>query len=86
MESAMTVYADFMSYKSGIYKHTWGGMQGGHAIRIIGWGHDAASGINYWICANSWGDSWGEQGYFRIAFGECNIDSAVYGCVPAQSK
>lgn len=37
----------------------------GHAVRIIGWGD------GYWICANSFGKDWGENGFFRIAFGEC---------------
>jgi cathepsin B len=36
----LTVYEDFTSYKNGTYSHVAGGMVGGHAIRIIGWGHD----------------------------------------------
>jgi len=80
METSFNVYSDFMNYKSGIYQHTSGYLEGGHAIKVLGWG--SQGGLNYWICANSWGTSWGETGYFRIAFGECGIDSAVYGCTP----
>ena len=80
METSFTVYSDFMNYKSGIYQHKSGTQEGGHAVKILGWGTE--SGLNYWICANSWGTSWGESGYFRIAFGECGIDSAAYGCHP----
>jgi cathepsin B len=74
IEAAFTVYQDFMSYTGGVYKHTTGSVLGGHAIKIVGWGVEGST--NYWIVANSWGTSWGESGYFRIAFGQCGIDSA----------
>lgn len=80
METAFNVYSDFMSYKGGIYKHTSGDLEGGHAIKILGYGVE--NGQKYWLCANSWGTSWGESGFFRIAEGECGIDSAVYACTP----
>jgi len=84
METAFRVYSDFMNYGSGIYMHTSGHFEGGHAVKILGWGVEG--GINYWICANSWGPKWGEEGFFRIAYGECGIDSTVYGCTPATVK
>jgi cathepsin B len=74
METGFTVYEDFMNYKSGVYKHQTGSQLGGHAVKIVGWGD------GYWIVANSWGTSWGEKGFFNIAFGNCGIDSAVYAC------
>lgn len=37
-EAAFTVYEDFLSYKSGVYKHTSGSALGGHAVKIMGWG------------------------------------------------
>ena len=46
-----TVYNDFMSYKSGIYRHVSGGALGGHAVIIIGWGVE--DGVEYWIAQNS---------------------------------
>lgn len=76
VEAAFTVYQDFMSYKSGIYHHTTGGMLGGHAIKNIGWGVE--NGVKYWIMANSWGTSWGENGFFRIQMGDCGIDNQMY--------
>ena len=36
----------------------------GHAVRVVGWGEE--NKIPYWICANSWGIHWGENGYFKI--------------------
>merc|ERR1711988_624009 len=34
---AFTVYADFPTYKSGVYKHTTGSALGGHAVELMGW-------------------------------------------------
>jgi len=32
---------------------------------------------HYWKVRNSWGPGWGENGYFRIGFGECGIEQNV---------
>lgn len=69
VETGFDVYEDFMSYSTGIYAHTVGGLLGGHAVKIVGWGK--TQGVDYWICANSWGTSWGMQGFFNIQFGQC---------------
>ena len=65
------VYQDFFSYRSGVYRHVSGNSAGGHCVEIIG--YSDAQGC--WICKNSWGTNWGEGGYFRIAYGQCNIES-----------
>jgi cathepsin B len=77
VEVAFSVYADFLTYKSGVYHHTSGSMLGGHAVKMLGWGVD--SGTPYWIVANSWNPDWGNQGYFYIRRGhdECGIESEV---------
>jgi cathepsin B len=80
METAFDVYEDFMNYKSGVYHHVTGKLDGGHAVKILGWGTE--SGMDYWLCANSWGTSWGIDGFFKIKQGDCGIDSAVYACTP----
>ena len=67
----MTVYKDFTHYKSGIYKHVDGNKLGGHAVTIVGY-NDAEK---YWLVRNSWGTHWGENGYFKIAYGECGFPS-----------
>jgi cathepsin X len=57
-----------IEYTGGVY--TAGGDQGiNHIISVIGYGTDA-SGTNYWIARNSWGEYWGEMGYFRIERGQ----------------
>jgi len=83
VEAAFTVYEDFLSYKTGVYKHVTGKELGGHAIKIIGWGTD--SGEDYWIVANSWTDTWGGlDGYFWILRGanECGIEDNVVAGLP----
>lgn len=74
---AFEVYADFMNYKSGVYQHHSGAKEGGHAVTMIGYGTEG--GVHYWLCQNSWGHSWGEQGYFKILRGhnECGIEGAA---------
>lgn len=66
---SMVVYEDFVYYRGGIYKHISGKALGGHCISIVGY-NDVEG---YWICKNSWGPSWGENGWFKIAYGECEI-------------
>merc|ERR1719313_2493569 len=77
VETAFTVYTDFANYVSGIYHHVSGSVEGGHAVRIVGWGVDG--GNKYWKIANSWNPYWGEKGYFRIKRGgnECGIENGV---------
>jgi len=65
-----------MNYKSGIYEHVRGPQEGGHAVKIVGWGVEGDK--KYWICANSWNETWGEKGYFRILEGDCGIDANVW--------
>jgi len=86
VEGAFEVYSDFMQYQSGVYvKSKTASLLGGHAIKILGWGTDQKSGLDYWIVANSWGTNWGMNGYFYIERGVnmCGID---HDGVAAQAK
>jgi len=52
-----------------------------HAVLAVGYNANQ----NYWIVKNSWGTSWGESGYIRIAMigdgpGRCGIQQV--NCVP----
>ena len=62
--TSFKVYEDFLFYESGVYEHVTGKMLGGHAVTIIGWDDSKEA----WLVANSWGRSWGENGYFYISW------------------
>jgi cathepsin B len=81
IEAAFDVYEDFMSYSKGVYRRHSNNLLGGHAVKAVGWGVDT-DGTEYWIIANSWSSSWGENGFFRIAFGECNIEEDLWSGKP----
>jgi len=85
VEAAFSVYSDFLLYKSGVYQHVTGQELGGHAIRILGWGVD--QGTPYWLIANSWNPTWGDQGYFKILRGsdECGIEEECCAGTPKLS-
>jgi len=85
VEASFEVYEDFVNYKSGVYRHISGKLLGGHAIKIIGWG--VLNGEDYWLCENSWTDTWGDEGYFLILKGvnECGIESGICAGLPKLS-
>ena len=72
--STMTVYSDFGDYKNGVYKHTSGVKQGERSVKIVGWSDKKHA----WRVQNSKGSSWGEQGFFWIGYGECDIDMRMH--------
>merc|ERR1712048_199420 len=37
-----------------------------HAVVLTGFGKDEQFGMHYWNVRNSWGKSWGEDGFFRL--------------------
>jgi cathepsin B len=86
VEACFTVYEDFLTYKSGVYKHTHGAALGGHCVKIIGWG--VLSSEQYWLVANSWTTTWGDNGFFMILRGvnECGIEGDVVAGVPDLSR
>ncbi|EER04924.1 cathepsin b, putative, partial [Perkinsus marinus ATCC 50983] len=80
VSASFIVYEDFLAYRSGVYKHTSGKELGGHAVKIIGWGEE--TGQAYWLVVNSWNEDWGDNGLFKIALGNCEIDDDLLGGTP----
>ncbi|XP_038623519.1 pro-cathepsin H [Tachyglossus aculeatus] len=79
---AFEVTSDFISYHKGIYSnpkcHNTPDKVN-HAVLAVGYGEE--NGIPYWIIKNSWGESWGLDGYFLMERGKnmCGLaDCASY--------
>jgi len=69
------VWKDFMYYRGGVYHHRWGSRVGGHLVALMG--YDDTEGC--WIIKNSWGTSWGEDGWVRISYDEDIFITPCYG-------
>ncbi|XP_050367304.1 ervatamin-B-like [Argentina anserina] len=75
----------FIDASGAAFQHYSGGVFSGdcgtnlcHTVAVVGYGTE--QGTNYWILKNSWGESWGENGYMRILrsanppYGLCGIN------------
>ena len=65
------VYADdyFQAYTGGVFSDSTYYNTINHAILLVGW--DDAKGA--WLLKNSWGPSWGVDGFMWIKYGTCNV-------------
>lgn len=60
-------------YKGGVLDIPTGTRSTNHVISVVGWGKEA-DGFEYWIGRNSWGEYWGEMGFFRLVLGDNQAD------------
>ena len=77
---AVAIEADtryFQSYSSGILTSSSCGTNLDHGVLIVGYGTE--NGQDYWIVKNSWGPSWGDKGYVKIARSSSTNDPGICG-------
>lgn len=65
----------FSCYTGGIYKGSSRENRYSHTVCCIGYDDNTEA----WLCKNSMGTDWGMDGYFWIGYGECRIDSKMFG-------
>ena len=68
----------FQSYSGGVLTSATNcGTNLDHGVLLVGYGQE--NGTPYWLVKNSWGTSWGENGYVKIARSDSTNDAGVCG-------
>ena len=69
MVVVLNVSEDLFYYTGGIYEPAWTSEEFGwadHCVALVGYNDTG----EYWIIKNSWGPTWGEEGYGRVHYGD----------------
>lgn len=72
---ADTMY--FQSYSEGVLTDSKCGTNLDHGVLIVGYGEE--KGTDYWLVKNSWGTTWGDDGYIKIARSDSTNDAGICG-------
>ena len=69
------VYEDMYDYKGGVYRRTNDHKVGGHLVCLVGYDDGAQS----WLVKNSWGNRWGDNGWFHMGYDPSMFIDGCYG-------
>jgi len=67
LKMSFTVFQSVFDYTSGVLTAATGTEYGGHAVAGLGYGTE--NGQPYWLIQNSWGTSWGMNGFGKFKRG-----------------
>ena len=76
----------FQLYKSGVLDSPSCGTKLDHGVLIVGYGTDSSVSKDYWKVKNSWGATWGEEGYVRLVQGKNMCGVASQASYPTGAK
>ena len=76
----------FQLYKSGVLDSPSCGKKLDHGVLAVGYGSDSDSGKDFWKVKNSWGATWGEQGFIRMVRGSNMCGIASQASYPTGAK
>merc|ERR1711872_911436 len=67
-------HESFQFYSRGVYRDPECSPENlDHGVLAVGYGVDEETGEAYWLIKNSWGTSWGHDGYVKMARNENNM-------------
>ncbi|XP_070692531.1 cathepsin O [Pempheris klunzingeri] len=75
--AAIVDAVSWQDYLGGIIQHHCSSQWSNHAVLVVG--YNTSGDIPYWIVQNSWGTTWGNEGYVYIKMGDnvCGIADSV---------
>lgn len=69
------VYEDMYDYNGGVYRRSTDNIVGGHLVSLMGYDDVTQS----WLVKNSWGTTWGDNGWFHMGYDPTMFIDGCYG-------
>lgn len=67
----------FQLYTGGVITSDACGTNLDHGVLVVGYGRE--NNLDFWLVKNSWGKSWGENGYVKIERSDSSKDAGICG-------